>query len=222
MRNDIKIKRLIKRYGLEGYGLYNLVLESIAENLCSEKPVPDLEETSQDIAEQYGGDSNRVQEIMSFMVKQGLFEIDHITGRILCSKIYKFIDKSQTRSTEIRKMIESYKTSVCHGQIETVSDIADRIDIDIDIDIELEEKRRKRFAPPSLVEVSNYMQERNSKGFTAEQFVDFYVSNGWKVGKNTMKDWRAAVRTWEQRNKDNRDKTDEVRQYLKEKGYVAE
>ena len=31
----------------------------------------------------------------------------------------------------------------------------------------------------------------------AEKFIDYYTSNGWKVGKNSMKDWKAAVRTWE-------------------------
>ena len=34
----------------------------------------------------------------------------------------------------------------------------------------------------------------------AERFVDYYTSNGWMVGKNKMKDWKAAVRTWERNN----------------------
>lgn len=57
-----------------------------------------------------------------------------------------------------------------------------------------------RFAPPSLSEVSDYCQERGN-GVDPEQFVDFYASKGWRVGNQPMKDWRAAVRTWEKRSR---------------------
>jgi len=145
MRNDVKINRLIRKYGLEGYGLYNLIVESIAESLSSDHPIPELEETAEDIADKYRGDTAKISEMMQFMLKQGLFEVDEITGRILCRKIYKFIDKSQTRSEEIRSMIESYKTSVCPRQIETVRDIADRsrVEVDKEVDKELREELRE-------------------------------------------------------------------------------
>ena len=54
---------------------------------------------------------------------------------------------------------------------------------------------RTRFSPPSVREIEEYCRE---KGFLldAERFVDYYASIGWRVGKNPMKDWRAAVRTW--------------------------
>ena len=57
----------------------------------------------------------------------------------------------------------------------------------------------KRFAPPSVDEVRAYCKERNN-GIDADTFVDFYTSKGWKVGNNPMKDWKAAVRTWEKRH----------------------
>lgn len=65
----------------------------------------------------------------------------------------------------------------------------------------LDKGKRTRFARPSLEEVQAYITE---KGYSvnAQQFIDYYESNGWKVGKNSMKDWKAAVRTWEARNKD--------------------
>ncbi len=54
-----------------------------------------------------------------------------------------------------------------------------------------------RFTPPTVEEVRAYCSER--KNFVdAERFVDYYSSNGWMVGKNKMKDWKAAVRTWEE------------------------
>lgn len=56
--------------------------------------------------------------------------------------------------------------------------------------------KRKRFVKPTLSEIEQYCIERNNN-VNAEQFFDYYESNGWRVGKNSMKDWKAAVRTWE-------------------------
>lgn len=57
----------------------------------------------------------------------------------------------------------------------------------------------RRFIPPDAEEVEAYCRERNNH-IDAQRFVDFYASKGWKVGKEPMKDWKAAVRTWERRN----------------------
>ena len=56
--------------------------------------------------------------------------------------------------------------------------------------------KAKRFIPPTVDEVAAYCQERGN-GLDPEAFVDFYASKGWMVGKNPMKDWKAAVRTWQ-------------------------
>ncbi|MBQ1574260.1 MAG: hypothetical protein IIZ78_24320, partial [Clostridiales bacterium] len=49
---------------------------------------------------------------------------------------------------------------------------------------------------PTLEEVKAYCQERNNN-VDPERWFNYYTSNGWKVGRNPMKDWKAAVRTWE-------------------------
>ena len=58
--------------------------------------------------------------------------------------------------------------------------------------------KRTAFVVPSLQEVKDYISE---KGYTvdAQRFIDFYESKGWMIGKNKMKDWRAAIRTWTRR-----------------------
>lgn len=56
--------------------------------------------------------------------------------------------------------------------------------------------KAKRFIPPTVDEVAAYCQERGNS-LDPDAFVDFYASKGWMVGKNPMKDWKAAVRTWE-------------------------
>ena len=56
---------------------------------------------------------------------------------------------------------------------------------------------RKPFIPPTVEEVSAYCTERGNN-VDPQAFIDFYESKGWMIGKNKMKDWKAAVRTWEQ------------------------
>lgn len=55
-----------------------------------------------------------------------------------------------------------------------------------------------RFVPPTLTEVQDYIQ-KNSYSVDASTFIDFYTSKGWMVGSNKMKDWKAAVRTWQRK-----------------------
>lgn len=55
-----------------------------------------------------------------------------------------------------------------------------------------------RFVPPTLSEVQDYIQ-KNNYSVDASTFIDFYTSKGWMVGSNKMKDWKAAVRTWQRK-----------------------
>ena len=64
------------------------------------------------------------------------------------------------------------------------------------IEGETPKSKAKRFTPPTLEEVTAYCIERNNS-VDAQHFIDYYTSNGWLVGKNKMKDWKAAIRTWE-------------------------
>ena len=67
---------------------------------------------------------------------------------------------------------------------------------DNDNDLLKENTKRKVFSTPTVDDVRAYCLERNNK-VDPQQFVDFYESKGWMIGKNKMKDWKAAVRTWE-------------------------
>lgn len=58
--------------------------------------------------------------------------------------------------------------------------------------------KKKIFKKPTIEEVKNYIQEK-SLNVIAEAFIDYYDSNGWKVGKNQMKDWKATIRGWARR-----------------------
>lgn len=67
-------------------------------------------------------------------------------------------------------------------------------------------EKRTRFVPPSVEDVKTYCLERNN-GIDPQSFIDYYEARGWMVGKSKMKDWRAAVRNWENRRKADTPKT---------------
>lgn len=89
--------------------------------------------------------------------------------------------KSDSNQSEIKSVSDSVSVSVSDSVVPTVLN-----------------KRDRAFRPPSLDEVRAYCLERHN-GIDPEQWYDFYASKGWMIGKNRMKDWRAAVRTWEKK-----------------------
>ena len=59
---------------------------------------------------------------------------------------------------------------------------------------------KKRFVKPSITEIEEYIKD-NGYEVNAQHFNDYYEANGWKVGKNPMKDWKATLRNWARNNK---------------------
>lgn len=106
---------------------------------------------------------------------------------------------------------ERQKLLACDGHVTVTQGHATEEDKEKDTDIRdknnnmgdpadaPERKRyaRKPFNPPTVEEVRAYCTERGNS-VDPEAFIDFYESKGWMIGKNKMKDWKAAVRTWEQ------------------------
>lgn len=74
------------------------------------------------------------------------------------------------------------------------------------------EKEEKNIIPPKLEWVEEYCKERNN-GINAQTFMDFYESKGWLIGKNKMKDWKAAVRNWEKNRKTDNKSDHKTTQY---------
>jgi hypothetical protein len=70
----------------------------------------------------------------------------------------------------------------------------DNVNVNVNV---IKENKQKKFIKPTIQEVRDYCKERKNS-VNPSRFVDFYEAKGWKIGKNTMKDWRSAVRTWEQ------------------------
>lgn len=68
---------------------------------------------------------------------------------------------------------------------------------------------KKQFKAPSVGEVEAYCESRGN-GIKAEAFVDYYETRGWMVGKHKMKSWQSAVRTWENRRKEQQPKNEKT------------
>lgn len=93
-------------------------------------------------------------------------------------------------------------TSVNHTDTDTVTD-TDTDTVVSSIGAKAPTTTRKKaavFKKPSVEDVKQYCDDRNNE-IDAEAFVDYYEANGWKVGRTPMKDWKAAVRTWERKQK---------------------
>lgn len=143
-----------------------------------------------------------VRSAMKVLVSLGLIEIfDDQT--IYMSEVEKMIG-SETESAERmrrHRALGAGLPSHCDADV-TKSDTEKEIDKDTEINREKEiesrtrAQRAPRFSPPTLEEVKAYCAERGNK-VRAERFIDYYTANGWRVGRNPMKDWKAAVRTWE-------------------------
>lgn len=83
----------------------------------------------------------------------------------------------------------------------------------------VKKEKRKRFTPPTQEDIENYAGEKGIV-IDAEKFMDYYASNGWKVGKNPMKDWKAAVRNWARRSDMDKPRSGTKRDMSKEE-YLA-
>lgn len=84
-----------------------------------------------------------------------------------------------------------------------------KADTDTDIDTDIKEKvspkgdtkkkSTQRFSPPTVAQVKKFCDDHGYH-LDAQRFVDYYTSNGWRVGRNKMKDWQAAARNWAKKN----------------------
>jgi len=76
---------------------------------------------------------------------------------------------------------------------------ADSVSVSVSDTVSDNKKQRDVFIKPSIVEIKTYMTEIGMAD-VSEKWFDYYESNGWLVGKNKMKNWKAAVRTWKNNN----------------------
>lgn len=186
---DAKLRRLILKYGAQGYGIYWYCLELIARNVEKHNLTFELEHDAELIAADFNISHELVQDMMTFMVKLGLFE--NSGGVITCLKMAKRTDEYTQQLIRNNKNTPDNIPRVSRESPDNIRGI--RIEENRKDNIG---QKRSRFVPPSVSDVTEYCLSRNNS-VSPQAFCDFYSAKGWMIGKNKMKDWKAAVRTWE-------------------------
>lgn len=171
----------------------------------------DIPYTDQMLAAYFNRPLTTIQMAISIFEKYGMIEIVDNVIFVSNWEKYQNVEGMERVREQTRKRVAKHrelKKLECNvtGNVTVTQSNATDIDIDIDIDkrkdIPKGISKRKCFTPPTVDEVRAYCQERGNN-IDPQRFVDFYESKGWFVGKNKMKDWKAAVRNWEGRDKQN-------------------
>lgn len=190
----IYLKMLLKSLEDNGKFIYEGIEESIAEEIAL-----DIDEKEDDVAI-----------TMNYLIQKGLMICTDVEAEL--TQMPELIGSESESAKRVRKhrMLQSNvlplqcnaNVTTCNGDvIECNTEIEKELDIEIKKDIDIENKKEsketkaKRFCKPTLDEVKNYIQESNLN-VNAQYWYDYYESNGWMVGKNHMKDWKACIRRW--------------------------
>lgn len=95
--------------------------------------------------------------------------------------------------SNISSSCDNHMSNIC----ETYDEHMENENVNGSISITKTPVKPEKQIPPALEDVDAYCAERKN-GINASHFMDFYSARGWMIGKTRMKDWRAAIRTWEQ------------------------
>jgi predicted phage replisome organizer len=209
-----RIKKLRKIAGGDTYTVIYLKMQLLSIKNQGVIEYEGIEPTfCEELALKLNEEPENVEVTLSYLASQGLIE-ESGSGAYLLPEALKGIG-SENESAERVRAFRSKKALQCNEGVtasnaletkgnppETSCNTDIEIDIDKDIDREIEKKKkadkpaRAHFTKPTIEEVQAYCRERGNS-VDANRFVDYYEANGWKVGKNPMKDWKAAIRTWE-------------------------
>jgi predicted phage replisome organizer len=198
-----RIKKLRKLAGGDTFTIIYLKMQLMAMKHGGVLEYTGLEDTfAKELALDLDEDEDNVDITVRYLLSCGLLETsDHREFFVPYAVANTGSEGSSTK--RVREYRERQALQ-CNTDVTPVKQIGNgEIEKEIEIEKETEiecKARAKRFTPPTLEEVEAYCRERGNR-VDPERFLDYYTSNGWKVGKNTMKDWKAAVRTWEKSDK---------------------
>lgn len=204
--DELKILESMK----DGYLYSNILLKLYLRSLKNDGKLvvnDRIPYNAEMLASVTGHQIGTIKQALSIFKDLGLIDVLE-NGAIYMLDIQNFIGRGSSeadRKREYRQRIETDRTNVQTKVRETSEKSPPEIELELKKEIKIEKEidssastttKRKRFEKPTLSEIEQYCIERKNN-VNAEQFFDYYESNGWKVGKNSMKDWKAAVRTWE-------------------------
>lgn len=197
-----KIKKLRKIAGGDTYTIIYLKMQLLSVKTQGAIEYEGIEPSfAEELALKLNEDIDNVKITLSYLESQGLIEASEESTYLLPEALKSI--GSETNSADRVRAYRQRKALQCNADVTTCNT---DIDIDRDIEIDIDGKKRKKdkadkaahahFVKPTVDEVRAYCQERRNC-VDPERFVDYYEANGWKVGKSSMKDWKATVRNWE-------------------------
>jgi hypothetical protein len=157
-RNSLKLRKVRRKYGADGYAIYWFCLEAIAYEVDKDNLSFDLKEDAETIAFELSIQEKRVEEIMHYLVEAGLFESSQ--GVVTCLKLAERLDKSMTNSPKMRKWLESKSVMTLTDDVTTTAgDVKTCAELDkIRLDQTREEKKLKDFERKELIDSAfNYL-----------------------------------------------------------------
>jgi hypothetical protein len=195
-KDDPKSIMLIEELGLEGYGIFWVLIETLRDQPEYKAPMSMLPA----LGRRYNSSGEKFRAVVS---RYGLFEVDN--NEFFFSKSFgkrmELIDKKRKELSDAGKLgniIRWQSRGESGGDGVAIAIKEKEIKVNKIKGEESTDVQRKRFTPPTVDEVFELMNDRNK----SEYFVNYYQSNGWKVGKTPMKDWRATVRNWQLKDKE--------------------
>lgn len=129
-----------------------------------------------------------------YIKQNGAYTLDEKQGQPIMAT------KWQPNGNQMAPQVSIGKDSIVEDSIDKDSINIKEKDI---TNVISKKKNSSKFIPPTFEEVTEYCSARNNT-VNPQAFIDFYESKGWMIGKNKMKDWKAAVRTWERTQKENK------------------
>ena len=146
------------------------------------------------MAFELGYSIDRVSKLLAYFIKTGKILYSDITKEVALKNWLKYNGSTSP------KVASCIKSELCLVKdrvlIEYVNGIYTASQEEEEQEEEKEQEQKKVFMKPTFEQVEEYMKERGMSNY-ASRFHNFYESKGWMVGKNKMKDWKAAVRNWE-------------------------
>lgn len=199
-KDDPKCVLMIEQLGMEGYGIYWMLVEALRDQPDYTYPVANMPA----LARRYNTSAEKVRTVVYnyelFTVKEDkIFFSESLNRRMLVFNENRAKRSAAGRLGMARRWGDNNViTPLLQSNSTVITSKVKESKVKEKESIEKVATKRTAFVAPSLQEVKDYISE---KGYTvdAQRFIDFYEAKGWMIGKNKMKDWRAAVRTWMRR-----------------------
>lgn len=214
-----RIKKLRKLAGGDTYTIIYLKMQLIAMKNGGILEYTGLEPTfAEELALDLDEEADNVSITVNYLLNCGLLETSNNIEYFVPYAVAN--TGSEGASADRMRKLRERKASQCDVKVTTSDAISDAGvthalqvgDVEKEKEIEIEKEKdiysastaapppkktkSNKFVKPTVEEVRTYCNERGNS-VDPQQFIDHYESNGWKIGRNSMKNWKAAVRTWE-------------------------